>query len=102
MEVVNKYKHTPTKKDLYIGRGSLYGNPYSHIPSSKAEFTVETREEAVEAYRTYFKHKLETDPKFKESIDSIPEDAILVCFCKPKDCHGDIIAEYKKHGTLLT
>ena len=94
MEVVNKYKHTPTSKDIYIGRGSIFGNPYSHLPSSKAEFKVATREESVEAYKTYFKDKLETDLKFKELVHSIPKDAILVCFCKPKDCHGDIIADY--------
>jgi hypothetical protein len=29
--VVNKYKHTPTENDVYIGRGSALGNPFTSI-----------------------------------------------------------------------
>ena len=92
--VVNKYKHKPTGEDVYIGRGSPFGNPFTHLKSSKEVIQVETREEAVEAYKTYFKAKLEKDPEFKILVHSISKNANLVCFCKPKACHGDIIAEY--------
>lgn len=30
------------------------------------------------------------------AIEDLPEDAILGCFCHPKDCHGDIIIKIWK------
>ena len=106
IKVVNKYKHEPTNGDVYIGRGSIFGSPFSHIQSKHPQLkeVFPTREEAVEAYRKYFygiidscgcKHK-----KFKGSLRELivrlklGEDINLVCFCKPKACHGDVIKEY--------
>ena len=50
--VVNKYKED---YDVYIGRGSYWGNPYTHIKDkeTKASFTVKTREESISKYREY-------------------------------------------------
>lgn len=49
--VVNKYHKKPY--DIYIGRGSKWGNPFSHLPNTKAQFQVSTREEAIEKYREW-------------------------------------------------
>ena len=103
--VVNKYKHNATSDDIYIGRGSIFGSPYSHIRSKFPEIIkYNTREEAIQEYKKYFddimsscgcKHK-----KFKNAIrdlvvkTKVGEDINLVCFCKPKSCHGDVIKEY--------
>lgn len=47
--VVNKYKE---EYAVYIGRGSIWGNPYTHIPSgTKAEHVVSSRDEAIIAYK---------------------------------------------------
>lgn len=47
--VVNKHWHKPTENDVYCGRGSPVGNPYSHLPSSVPGVTkVSSREEAIE------------------------------------------------------
>ena len=48
--VVNKHAEP---FEVYIGRGSIWGNPYSHRRGTKAEFAVGSRAEAVEAYREY-------------------------------------------------
>jgi len=76
--------------DVYIGRGSKWGNPYTHIKnkSTKAEFIVETRQEAILKYREYIKNN-------QELINSLDElkGKKLGCFCKPKSCHGDILVE---------
>lgn len=47
--VVNKHKHTPTETDVYIGRGSDLGNPYTSIKDgkTKARYVVDSREESV-------------------------------------------------------
>lgn len=50
--VVNKYKVDLTDKDvLYIGRGSKWGNQYSHKEGTKALYKVATRAEAIQKYR---------------------------------------------------
>lgn len=107
MEVVNKRFHTPTELDLYIGRGSILGNPYSHIKSRYETIKVDSREEAIENYkkliRSYFDSKKEN-----EITEYIRDLALmdryfnikLVCYCKHPDrevkCHGDIIKEICK------
>ena len=96
--VVNKYKHTPTENDVYIGRGSVLGNPFTSIKDrqTKAEFICENREESVESFRKYLLSKI--NKKDKEVCDELNKiykmkEVNLVCFCKPKSCHGDIIKE---------
>ncbi|ALN97849.1 hypothetical protein Bp8pS_170 [Bacillus phage vB_BpuM-BpSp] len=84
--VVNKYHGEPY--DVYIGRGSKWGNPFSHMKGTKADFTVETRDEAVAAYREWIK----TQPYLLADLKSL-KGKTLCCFCKPKSCHGDILAE---------
>jgi hypothetical protein len=48
IKVVNKYSHIPTSNDIYIGRGSILGNPYTHLPikNTKAFIQYKTREES--------------------------------------------------------
>ena len=42
--------------DVYCGRGSIWGNPYTHLPlgQTQAQFQVGSREEAIEAYEDWF------------------------------------------------
>ena len=84
--VVNKYHKLPY--DVYIGRGSKWGNPFSHLESTKAEYKVETREEAIEKYREW----ILTQPRLLADLYEL-KGKTLCCFCKPKACHGDILAE---------
>jgi len=105
--VVNKYKHTATENDVYIGRGSPLGSPYSHLDSKYNNvIKVDTREEAMELFRSYFDHvkRLDTSSdlaalKFNRALWELlnkakTQDINLVCFCKPKACHGDVIKEW--------
>lgn len=89
--VVNKYKET---YDVYIGRGSKWGNPFTHIKDrdTKAEFIVSTREESISKYREWILEKIE---KGEITIDELLElsGKKLGCFCKPKSCHGDVLVE---------
>lgn len=93
--VVNKYKHTPTKHDVYIGRGSVLGNPFTNITNkaTKAEFISDN---PIEDFEKYLEVKIaEKDKKICDELNRIykMEEVNLVCFCKPKSCHGDIIKE---------
>lgn len=77
--------------DVYIGRPSKWGNPFTHLDNStQAEFKVATREEAVNAYRDWIlngegQHLLLDLHELKGKT--------LGCWCAPKACHGDILAE---------
>lgn len=87
-KVVNKYKESYS---VYIGRGSKWGNPFTHrdVTKTKAEYQCATREEAIRSYRTYLLNS-------PELLDAIPElvGETLACYCKPKSCHGDILVEF--------
>ncbi len=76
--------------DVFIGRGSKWGNPFTHIKDklTLATHIVETREEAIEAYREYILNNQE----LMDSLDEL-EGKTLGCYCKPESCHGDIILE---------
>jgi len=39
--------------DVYVGRPTKWGNPYSHKNDTKAQFKVDTREQAIAAYRKW-------------------------------------------------
>ena len=100
INVVNKKTHTSTDYDFYIGRPSVLGNPYTHLKSSKAsKYLVPTRDEAIESYEQYFYDRLE-DEEFRDELSKIIElykehgKVNLVCWCKPKSCHGDYIKSY--------
>ena len=99
--VVNKYKHTPTPTDVYIGRGSVFGNPYSHMDGTTALYKVATREEAIEGYREWFDKERLNNVVMYDKLNRMTDylistggDIYLVCSCAPKSCHGDIIKEY--------
>ncbi len=103
IRIVNKHKHTPTRTDIYIGRGSVFGNPYSHMDGTKALYKVATREEAIEKYREWF-HKERLNnvalyDKLNQMIGWLVNggDINLVCYCAPKPCHADVIKQYLEY-----
>ena len=65
--------------DIYIGRGSKWGNPFIIGRDGN-------REEVISKYEAYIMSK-------PELINFLPEliDKTLGCWCKPKICHGDIL-----------
>lgn len=76
------------KYDVYIGRPSIWGNPYSHKVGTQAKYKVATKKEAVEKYREY----LLNSPNLLSQLHNL-EGKILGCWCKPGLCHGDVILE---------
>lgn len=74
--------------DVYIGRPSVWGNPFSHLPVSRAEVVTETREEAIAMYEEWIK----TQPDLLARLPEL-KGKVLGCWCKPKPCHGDILAK---------
>lgn len=80
-------------RNVYIGRGSPYGNPFSHLEQSAAEFEVSTREEAIQKYREYLLSRPDLLEKLKEL-----KGKRLGCWCMKKGsteyvCHGQVLLE---------
>lgn len=69
------------KYDMYIGRGSKWGNKF--IIGRDGD-----REEVIKKYKKWILIK-------KELLNSLHElkGKALGCFCKPLACHGDILLE---------
>lgn len=82
MKVVNLRKDKYTH---YIGRGSLFGNPYKIGRDGN-------RKEVIKKYEIWARNS----QNIKIMIGRLPENAILGCFCKPLKCHGDIIIQIWK------
>ncbi len=99
----------PVDAQIYIGRGSVLGNPYTHLPlsKSKALFQVETREAAIECYEKWIYQKMgEKDETILNKLEEIRQKSMvgkvyLVCFCAPKSCHGDVIKRIVDEAVLI-
>jgi hypothetical protein len=74
--------------DVYIGRGSKWGNPYSHKQGTQAQHVVPDRETAIACYRAY----LMTNDSLMAALPEL-KDKVLGCWCKPQACHGDVLVE---------
>lgn len=75
--------------DVYIGRGSVWGNPFSHKEGTTAQYLVSSRQEAIIEFEEY----LLNSPDLMEKVKEL-EGKVLGCWCKPKSCHGDVLLKY--------
>jgi hypothetical protein len=73
--------------DVYIGRPSKWGNPFSHKPGTLAPYRVKTRREAIEKYREWIMQQ----PALLADLHEL-KGKTLGCWCKPQACHGDVLA----------
>ena len=78
------------KKSSKLYDCSILGNPFSS--------PTLTRDESIANYKEYIWEKFRCDYVIHEAIDLLANEAFtkdirLVCFCKPKACHTDIIKE---------
>ena len=66
-------------KDIFIGRGSKWGNPF--VIGKDGD-----RNLVIEKYIEYF----ENNDELKKDIEEL-KDKNLVCYCAPEACHGDYL-----------
>ena len=74
-QVFNKNAGDYPAKAVYVGRGSPWGNPFR-------AGTDGTREEVISRFECEVLPHLDLAPL---------EGKDLVCFCKPKACHADVL-----------
>lgn len=78
--VINKYTSPTPKGAVYIGRPSKFGNPFEIGKDGD-------RSQVLQKYKEWLK----TQPELIRAIKEECKGKVLVCFCKPKACHGDLI-----------
>ena len=96
--VANKYKLNEVQPDyqqIVVMRPSVLGNKFK-VGDKPGEFA---RGEAVKAHETWFREEMRKDdsPVKKEILKLAQrvangEKIALVCCCKPKPCHADVMA----------
>lgn len=79
--VYNRHNPLVPKDAVYVGRPSIWGNPY--LIGSDGN-----RDQCIEKYREYIN-------KNKPLLARIGElkGKNLVCWCAPKACHADVLLE---------
>ena len=73
--------------DVYIGRPSKFGNPFSHKGGTLAQVEVETREEAIVCFENY----VYATPWLLKAIKEELKGKTLGCWCSPLACHGEVL-----------
>jgi hypothetical protein len=76
-KVLNKHTDEIPEDAVYCGRGSPYGNPFAIGQQG-------SRKEVIERFKTEVLPYLDV---------SALKGKDLVCFCKPKPCHCDLLLE---------
>lgn len=77
-----------SKYDVYVGRGSKWGNPFVIGKDG-------TRKEVIKKYKKW----LLNNPSLLKDLPEL-KGKILGCWCFPKECHGDILAELANNVEL--
>lgn len=73
--------------DTYIGRGTLWGNPYAIGQDGDRDEVI--RKFAYDFSRNFLRGGDDFNEKLK-----LLRGHTLGCHCKPYTCHGDVLAEY--------
>ena len=89
IKIVNKRNFMG--KGIYIGRPSPLGNPF--VIGRDGD-----REEVIRKYREYLREAIRDNDKIKAEFERIYQlsrkgDVVLICWCAPEKCHGDVIKE---------
>jgi len=82
IKVINFKNKKFVEEEVFIGRGSIWGNPFKIGKDG-------TRSEVIAKFERY----LATNKVLLKALPSLA-DKTLVCFCKPKPCHGDVLVKW--------
>lgn len=102
IRVIQKGSPLPTGAvRRYVGRPTILGNPFSHLPGTLAQHRVATREEAVHRHEVWLDNLPRDSPQWREieSLAGVLRDGFtlaLECWCGDDPplghCHATTIA----------
>jgi len=91
---IQKYAHLLTE-GIEPGVEGWLGNPHP-IGDCKICSKTHTRLECIEKFKQDFHKKIADDPVFRKHLIGL-KGKKLGCYCKPEDCHGDVIKQWLDH-----
>lgn len=71
---------------VYVGRPTKWGNPFSHMKHTGAQWKVDTREEAIAKFEEW----LLQQPKLMKALHEL-RGKDLICWCAPEACHAEVL-----------
>src|SRR5262249_50738180 len=89
IRIVNK--HHGASAGVYVGRPTLFGNPYRVQRDARAQ--------AVEQYRDWLRRQWPNDGQIKKALLELArtyterDELTLICWCAPQRCHAEVIRE---------
>lgn len=92
MLILNKHRDRLPPGARYVGRPTPFGNPFSHLEGTKAQWKVATRHEAVAAYRHWIHQPAQAELRAQMRAELTGAPA-LVCYCAPLECRAEVIQE---------
>ena len=82
--------------DVYVGRGSMWGNMYTHIPNIPHTILVPNRTVAIGMYKKWL-FKPDNAHILAQVIPQL-KGKTLGCYCCPQACHASILAYIANGG----
>ncbi len=80
----------------------MFANPFKigdKHPEREGE--VIDRAESIKLYHNWFHQQLRFETGFAEAVEEL-RGKVLLCWCKPKKCHGDVMVEYLERSNDVT
>ncbi len=77
------------RRTYYIGHPSPFGNPFKITRDAR----LLAREEVIAQFRDYWYAVGQAALRAQAERD-LTDVEVLLCWCAPLPCHGDVIAEY--------
>lgn len=100
-QVINRHKACAellaSDRCVDITRDTKWGNRFSHLARSRAQWLARTREEAIAKYEAW----LIGQPELMRELPSL-KGKILVCVCVPQACHGETLARFAESYPTIT
>lgn len=99
-DIIVKNKRNFKGEGVYIGRPSPLGNPFCMNGEGD-------RERVIAQYKEWLKDEYQRNSSIRKMLRAMAdtqEDLILICWCAPKPCHGDVIKDavlsIREHGDI--
>ena len=105
--IVVHTKRSNHPNTINVGRPSVLGNPFSHLPYAKNTILTSSIEESVHRYKEWLSNKIDTSVTVCDALDHIVYTGLkhgkvhLACWCKDETkplrtdhmCHADVIRD---------
>lgn len=87
MIIVSNRRSGRQKGAIYAGRPGPFGNPFRL-------YTENDRAAVLKLFQDWFLGDSGGARRMRELALKLPQDAVLECWCVPKACHAEVIAEW--------